>query len=61
MLEKYDILGERRPNEFDGMQIGQQYFSQIRALWMDDNERLFALMEPCAYKPFLDSFHNIEL
>ena len=24
--------------------------------WMDDNERLCALMEPCADKPFLDSF-----
>ena len=29
--------------------------------WMDDNERLCALMEPCADKPFLDSFHNIGL
>ena len=29
--------------------------------WMDDNERLCALMEPCADKPFLDSFHSIGL
>ena len=29
--------------------------------WMDDNERLCALMEPYADKPFLDSFHNIGL
>ena len=28
---------------------------------MDDDERLCALMEPCADKPFLDSFHNIGL
>ena len=29
--------------------------------WIDDNERLCALMEHCADKPFLDSFHNIGL
>ena len=29
--------------------------------WMDDNERLCALMESCADKPFLDGFHNIGL